>query len=221
MSQVTVPLQAPESNDHAWQHQNILFERSLASKLSNTPKMIFISHLQPLQISNKAKFHAFFEKFSHWKLKPAPTQDKFLDFLQNEFSHSTCFQKAFFILWLSSSISLSRGLAFRFLPLVPSTFQFPASFDGWSLSRLGASFVPRKARFLDSQKPIELRQYYSVQEKMFFEGITTPKVCIKIELSRREWVSVLLLVIFDDFGMIWIPNDQLDCFQQILYISTT
>ena len=45
--------------------QNILFERSLASKLSNTPKMIFISHLQPLQISNKAKFHAFFEKFSH------------------------------------------------------------------------------------------------------------------------------------------------------------
>ena len=50
--------------------------------------------------------------------------------------------------------------------------------------------------------------YYSVQEKMFFEGITTPKVCIKIELSRREWVSVLLLVIFDDFGMIWIPRDQ-------------
>ena len=63
--------------------------------------------------------------------------------------------------------------------------------------------------------------YNSIQEKMFFEGITTPKVCIKIELSRREWVSVLLLVIFDDFGMIWIPNDQLDCFQQILYISTT
>ena len=56
---------------------------------------------------------------------------------------------------------------------------------------------------------------------MFFEGITTPKVCIKIELSQIEWVSVLLLVIFDDFGMMWIPNDQLDCFQQILYISTT
>ena len=55
----------PESNDHACQHQNISFEGSLASKLSNTPKMIFISHLQPLQISNKAKFHAFFEKFSH------------------------------------------------------------------------------------------------------------------------------------------------------------
>ena len=44
--------------------------------------------------------------------------------------------------------------------------------------------------------------YYSVQEKMFFEGITTPKVCVEIELSRREWMSVLLLVIFDDFGMI-------------------
>ena len=58
--------------------------------------MIFISHLQPLQISNKAKSHAFFEKFSHWKLRPAPTQDKFLDFLQNELSHSKCFQKAFF-----------------------------------------------------------------------------------------------------------------------------
>ena len=63
---------------------------------SNTPKMIFISHLQPLQISNKEKFHAFFEKFSHWKLKPDPNQDKFLDFLQNEFSHSKYFQKAFF-----------------------------------------------------------------------------------------------------------------------------
>ena len=45
---------------------------------------------------NKAKFHAFFEKFSHWKLKPAPTQEKFLDFLQNEFPHSKCFQKASF-----------------------------------------------------------------------------------------------------------------------------
>ena len=61
----------------------------------NTPKMIFISHLQTLQISNKEKFHIFFEKFSHLKLKPAPTQDKFLDFLQNEFSHSKWFQKAF------------------------------------------------------------------------------------------------------------------------------
>ena len=86
----------PESNAYACQHQNVLFERSLATKLSNTPKMIFISHLQLLQISNKAKFHAFFEKFSHLKLKPAPTQDKFLDFLQNEFSHSKCFQKAYF-----------------------------------------------------------------------------------------------------------------------------
>ena len=43
---------------------------------------------------------------------------------------------------------------------------------------------------------------------MFFEGITTHKACIKIELSRREWVLALLLVIFDDFGMIWIPHDQ-------------
>ena len=80
---------------HACQYQNILLERSLASKLSNTPKMIFISHLQPLQILNKARFHAFFEKFSNLKLKPAPTQDKLLGFLQNEFSHSKCFQKAF------------------------------------------------------------------------------------------------------------------------------
>ena len=56
---------------------------------------------------------------------------------------------------------------------------------------------------------------------MFFENITTPKVCIKIKLSRREWVFVLLLVIFDDFGMIWMPTDQLDCFQQILYIALT
>ena len=54
---------------------------------------------------------------------------------------------------------------------------------------------------------------------MFFKGITTPKVYIKIELSPREWVSVLLLAIFE--SMIWVPNDQLDCFQQILYISTT
>ena len=69
--------------------------------------MIFISHLQPLQISNKAKFHAFFEKFSHLKLKPAPTQDKFLDFLQNEFLHSKCFQKAFFLLeWGESALRL-------------------------------------------------------------------------------------------------------------------
>ena len=82
----------------ACQYQTILFERSLASKLSNTPKMTFISHLKPLQISNKAKFYAFFEKFSHLKLKPAPTQDKFLDFLQNEFTHSKCFQKNFFSL---------------------------------------------------------------------------------------------------------------------------
>ena len=87
----------------ACQHQNILFERSLVSKLSNTPKMIFTLHLQPLHILNKAKLHAFFEKFSHLELKPAPTQGKFLDFLQNEFSHSKCFQKAFFSLeWMQA-----------------------------------------------------------------------------------------------------------------------
>ena len=85
-----------KSNAYACQHQYILFERSLASKLSNTPNIIFISHLQPLQISSKATFYAFFEKFSHLELKPAPTQDEFLYFLQNEFSHSKCFQKAFF-----------------------------------------------------------------------------------------------------------------------------
>ena len=93
---------------HLCQHQNILFERSLASKLSNTPKMIFISHLQPLQNSNKAKFDAFFEKFSHLKLKPVPTQDKFLDFLQNEFSHSTCFQKHFFTSMGDKRFALAR-----------------------------------------------------------------------------------------------------------------
>ena len=81
---------------HACQHQNILFDRSLASKFSNTPKMIFISHLETLQISYKAKFHAFFEKFSHLKLKPAPTQDNFLDFLQNDFFTLKMFPKSFF-----------------------------------------------------------------------------------------------------------------------------
>ena len=73
-------------------------ERSLTSNLSSTSTIIFISHLQPLQISNKAKLHAFFGNFSHFKLKSVPTQDKFLDFLQNEFSHLKWFQKAFFSL---------------------------------------------------------------------------------------------------------------------------
>ena len=82
---------------HACQHQNISFETSLVPKLSNTPKIIFISHLQPLQISNKAKFHSFFGKFSHLKLKSAPTQDKFLDFLQNEFWTWKWFLKRFSI----------------------------------------------------------------------------------------------------------------------------
>ena len=47
-------------------------------------------------IFKQSKISWIFEKFSHLKLKPAPTQDKFLGFLQNEFSHSKCFQKAFF-----------------------------------------------------------------------------------------------------------------------------
>ena len=78
--------------------------------------MIFISHLQTLQILNKAKFHAFFQKFSHLHLKPAPTQYKFLDFLQNEFSHSTCFQKAFFIEWGCGPIR-ARASAKRLPPI--------------------------------------------------------------------------------------------------------
>ena len=59
------------------------------------------SHITSTTASNfkQSKISCIFEKFSHLKLKPAPTQDKFLDFLQNEFSHSTCFQKAFFI-WM-------------------------------------------------------------------------------------------------------------------------
>ena len=55
---------------------------------------------------------------------------------------------------------------------------------------------------LGSGKDVFRRHYYR------------PKVCIKIELSRREWVSVLVLVIFDDFGMTWIPKHQLDCFNK-------
>ena len=31
---------------------------------------------------------------------------------------------------------------------------------------------------------------------MFFEGITTHKACIKIELSRREWVTVLSMAFY-------------------------
>ena len=71
--------------------------------------MIFILHLQPLQISNKAKFHAFFEKFSHLKLKPAPTQDKFLDFLQNEFSHSNVFKKIVITWMWGKRFALARA----------------------------------------------------------------------------------------------------------------
>ena len=43
---------------------------------------------------------------------------------------------------------------------------------------------------------------------MFFEGITTHEAYIKIKLPRREWVSVLLLIIFDDFGITLKPDDR-------------
>ena len=103
---------------HACQHQNILFERSLASKLSNTPKLIFISHPQRLQISNKSKFHAFFEKFMHLKLKPAPTQDKFLDILQNEFLHALkMFPKRIFSLEWGCVPIQARASAKRLPPI--------------------------------------------------------------------------------------------------------
>ena len=89
--------------------RKFFYERSLTSTLSNAPKIIFISHLEPLQISTKAKFHAFFGKFSHFKLKSAPTQDKFLDFLQNEFSHLKWFQKAFFHWMGGKRFALARA----------------------------------------------------------------------------------------------------------------
>ena len=71
--------------------------------------MIFISHLQTLQILNKAKFHAFFEKFRHSKLKPAPTQDKFLDIFQNEFSPSNVSKKLFFTWMGGKRFALARA----------------------------------------------------------------------------------------------------------------
>ena len=72
-------------------------------------------------------------------------------------------------------------------------------------------------------------KYYSIQEKTFFEGITTHKACIKIKLPRRECVSFSFLIIFDDFDMILKPDDRWlftsfscwGCFQQVFYISTT
>ena len=70
---------------------------------------------------------------------------------------------------------------------------------------------------------------HSIQEKMFFDGITTHEACIKIKLPRRECVPFLLLIIFDDFDMTLKPDDRLllksfSCWgfsQQILDISTT
>ena len=53
--------------------------------------------------------YLIWKKFSHWKMKPAPTQDKFLDFFQNEFSHSACFQKAFFIWMGGKRFALARA----------------------------------------------------------------------------------------------------------------
>ena len=62
----------------------------------HTHQKLFWHHIyNRFKFRTYQNFHAFFEKFSHLKLKPAPTQDHFLDFLQNEFSHSKCFQKAF------------------------------------------------------------------------------------------------------------------------------
>eukprot|EP00493_Phyllostaurus_siculus_P015523 UN15760 len=61
------------------------FERTLISKLSNAPKIIFISHLQPLQISNKTKFDSFFGKFSHLELKSAPIKINSLTFYKINF----------------------------------------------------------------------------------------------------------------------------------------
>ena len=57
----------------------------------------------------QSKTWCIFEKFSNWKLKPAPTQDKFLDFLQNEFSHSKCFWKVFFLLNCEGRFALTRA----------------------------------------------------------------------------------------------------------------
>ena len=48
---------------------------------------------------NQSKISWFFHDFSHFKLQSAPTQDKFLDFLQHDFSKLNLLQKAFFI-WM-------------------------------------------------------------------------------------------------------------------------
>ena len=45
---------------------------------------------------NQSKILSFFHDFSHFKLNPTPTQDKFLDFLQHDFSKLNLLQKALF-----------------------------------------------------------------------------------------------------------------------------
>ena len=57
----------------------------------------FSSHIyNRFKFQTKQNFMHFLRSSAIERLKPAPTQDKVLDFLQNEFSHSKCFQKAFF-----------------------------------------------------------------------------------------------------------------------------
>ena len=86
------------------------YSRKLQYPSYRAHQKLFSYHIyKPLHISNKAKFHSFFGKFSHLKLKSAPTQDKFLDFLQNEFSHLKWFQKAFFHWMGGKRFALARA----------------------------------------------------------------------------------------------------------------
>ena len=71
--------------------------------------MIFISHLQPLQISNKAKFHALFEKVSHLKLKPARLKINSLTFYKMNFHTRNVFKKVFFIWMGGKRFALARA----------------------------------------------------------------------------------------------------------------
>ena len=54
-------------------------------------------HITPTSSSNlnQSKISWFFHDFSHFKLQSAPTQDKLLDFLQQNFSKLNLLQKAF------------------------------------------------------------------------------------------------------------------------------
>ena len=53
-------------------------------------------HIASTTASNLNKFKNYMI-FCHFKLPSAPTQDKFLDFLQHDFSNLNIFQKTFFI----------------------------------------------------------------------------------------------------------------------------